>query len=50
MDYRIVVAIASVFLLLTHMAAYHLGGIKACDNIEKSIKAMRRYEEKEVEK
>lgn len=49
MDIVLVCMVAAV-LILSHMAAYHLGGIKACDNIQRTLKAVRRYKNEEVDK
>ena len=38
---RVLVFLVAVVLLLSHMAAYHLGGIKACDSIEKALKEVK---------
>ena len=37
----VLVLIVTGFLVLTHMTAYHLGRIKACDNIEKALKEVK---------
>ena len=44
---KVLIFVVAVVLLLSHMAAYHLGGIKACDNIEKALKAVRKYDKEE---
>ena len=43
----VLVLIVIVFLVLSHMAAYHLGGIKACNNIERALKEVKELD-KEV--